>query len=90
MRDLASRTIDRHEPTLPDYIQGELTINEERLKTKLKNELQTLQEKSNELLKINISNELYKTLSENIKKNKHKNNNLFHFGRLHISLRTKF
>jgi hypothetical protein len=39
-------------------------------KTKFKNELQNLQEKSNELLKINLSNELYKILSENIKKNK--------------------
>lgn len=35
--DLASRTIDRHEPVLPEYIQGELTLSKEHLLTRLKN-----------------------------------------------------
>lgn len=35
--DIASRTIDRHEPELPDYIQGELSQSKERLFTRLKN-----------------------------------------------------
>jgi len=38
MRDIASRTIDRHEPIIPDYIQGEITILTEKLQTKIKNE----------------------------------------------------
>lgn len=38
MTDLASRTIDRHEPILPDYIQGELSQAQERLYTRIKNQ----------------------------------------------------
>lgn len=38
MRDLASKTIDRHEPILPDYIQGELSASQEKLMTRIKNE----------------------------------------------------
>jgi len=37
MTNLASLTIDRHEPTIPDNIQGEISIEEEHLKTKIKN-----------------------------------------------------
>lgn len=36
--DIASQTIDRHEPTLPDYIQGELSLSQEHLYTKIKNQ----------------------------------------------------
>lgn len=35
--DKASKTIDRHEPVLPEYIQGELTLAQEKLYTKIKN-----------------------------------------------------
>lgn len=36
--DKASRTIDRHEPILPEYIQGPLTLKEEMLQTRIKND----------------------------------------------------
>lgn len=35
--DFASRTIDRHEPIIPDYIQGEISLKREMLMTKIKN-----------------------------------------------------
>lgn len=36
--DIASRTIDRHEPIIPDYIQGTLNLPQEHLMTKVKNQ----------------------------------------------------
>jgi DNA primase len=37
MSDPASKTIDRHEPNIPDYIQGEISQATERLQTLIKN-----------------------------------------------------
>lgn len=35
--DYASRTIDRHEPIIPDSIQGDISVKQEHLMTKIKN-----------------------------------------------------